>query len=83
MGLTLTDEEVEMITKTRESASESREIMLQRKVSLAVAAKYETWLQDNNTGSTFSTFVNNYGYEEPDATWRYKVVEAIRSALDE
>ena len=39
---------------------------------LQVAARYADWLEANGRGTSFSTFVNEFGYQEPDASKVYQ-----------
>lgn len=44
-----------------------------RNSPLLVAACYAEWLEANGRGTSFSTFVNEFGYDEPDAAKLYEV----------
>ncbi|WP_182212395.1 hypothetical protein [Stenotrophomonas acidaminiphila] len=39
---------------------------------LQVAARYADWLKANGRGTSFSTFVNEFGYQEADASKVYQ-----------
>jgi hypothetical protein len=45
---------------------------------LRLATEWESWLQRNRRGSTFSTFVDEFGYDEIGADTIYRRVEAVR-----
>ncbi len=51
---------------------------------LQVAARYADWLKANGRGTSFSTFVNEFGYQEADATKVYQnlVLPALRLLED-
>lgn len=78
----LTEDEQKLILKRRyeiAAKEESRRVKLQ---SIETAAKYEAWLQNEGRGSTFSTFVDEFGYDEHDASAVFRRVEAIRVAAE-
>ncbi len=43
-----------------------------RSTPLLVAACYAAWLKDNNRGTSFSTFVNEFGYDRSNASQIYQ-----------
>ena len=47
---------------------------------LQVAARYADWLKANGRGTSFSTFVNEFGYEESDCSNVYQnlILPALR-----
>lgn len=51
---------------------------------LGVAARYAEWLQIRGRGTSFSTFVNEFGYEEPDCSNVYQnfILPALRLLED-
>lgn len=80
-ALELTEEEVAHIKQRREKEEARKAVLKKRLDRIMVAHDYEKWLQDKGRGSTFSTFVNEFGYDELDSSEVYGVVEAIRGAL--
>ncbi len=78
--VTLTKGELEMIKACREKDRREAEERGARRKALRLAADYEAWLQDNGRGSTFSTFANEFDYDEHDASEVFKRVEKIRAA---
>lgn len=79
-NLELTDEERAMVLKRRDEARRASEARAATRAALQIAAEYESWLQDNGRGSTFSTFVNEFGYDKLGAGDVFRRVEAIRAA---
>ena len=49
--------------------------------ALKVAAQFEGWSQSHDEGLTFSTFVDSFGYQDPDAEKMYAAVERILKAV--
>lgn len=76
--LVLTESERALIIQRREDEKKAAEARASRRSALRVAADYEAWLQDNGRGSTFSTFVNEFGYDEAGAGDVFRRVETIR-----
>jgi len=64
--------------KAKEKAHDKKTILL-----LKVAFQYQSWLQKNLRGSTFSTFVNEFGYSSDQTKNDYEVVRAIINTADE
>lgn len=79
MSFEFTDEEKALILRNRQIAANRKTIERQRIFALETAVKYETWLQENKCSSTFSTFVDEFGYQAADSLV-FKQVEAIRNA---
>jgi hypothetical protein len=78
----LTEEEQALIMKRREEIAAKEERRRVKLLTIEIAAKYEAWLQREGRGSTFSTFVNEFDYDEHDASLMFKRVEAIRAAAE-
>jgi hypothetical protein len=76
----LTEEEQNLILKRREEIAALEETRRVKLLTLETAAKYEAWLQQEGRGSTFSTFVDEFGYDEHDASSMFKRVEVLRAA---
>jgi len=77
----LTSEEIEIIQKMRkekEKEKENRELIIK---ALKTAAQYEEWLFYNGMGSSFSTFVDDFGYQDKDVRLIYQLVESIRDDI--
>ena len=51
---------------------------------LEVAARYAEWLKAHDRGTSFSTFVNEFGYERSDAAkvYEYLILPALRLLED-
>ncbi|MCF7963989.1 MAG: hypothetical protein K9L79_00450 [Methylobacter tundripaludum] len=75
----VTEDEKKQILQRRQHEANLKTIQRQRLFALETAAKYEAWLQENNRGSTFSTFVDEFGYQAADKLV-FGQVEAIRLA---
>ena len=74
----MTDEEIKIIHKHREEKAAVAQRLWEKLKILELAMKFEKWLQDNGRGPSFSTFVNEFGYEEKDASSIFKAVMVIR-----
>ena len=44
---------------------------------LKIAYEYAVWLEENGAGSTFSTFIDDFGYQEKGAAFMYDNVMAV------
>ena len=51
-----------------------------RLMAIRVAAEYEEWLQENGRFDSFSTFINEFGYQKPDGSLMHEYVKRIRDA---
>ncbi len=78
----LTEYERKMVLADRLRRVQEQESLRMRRVVLDLAARYEAWLQDNGRGSTFSTFVNEFGYDEIGAAEIYRRVQKVQAAVD-
>ena len=47
---------------------------------LRVAHEYEIWLQDADVSSSFSTFINTFGYQESDGKQLFELVTRVLAA---
>lgn len=74
----LTQEEINLILGHREKQKERARERKNRIHLLDIAKKYEEWLQDNNRGSSFSTFMDEFGFSGLIAKDVFRLVEEIR-----
>ena len=80
MDLHLSEDEVQLILKKRAAenlASEKEQFFLK---SLKTAYEFSVWSHENELGLTFSTFIDSFGYEEPDVKQMYNAVRNILNA---
>jgi long-subunit acyl-CoA synthetase (AMP-forming) len=77
----ITESEKKLILQMRRDEANRKTIQRQRLFALEIAAKYEAWLQENNRGSSFSTFVDEFGYQVADKLV-FEQIEAIRHAAE-
>jgi hypothetical protein len=76
----LTPEEKAFILSKREKDKRvSKKAELKLRV-LKIAGNYESWLQANGRGSSFSTFVDEFGFDEHGASEFFRRVEKVRVA---
>lgn len=78
--LVLTDSELEIVLKLREKNARATNERALKLDMLRLAAEYEFWLQNNCMSSTFSTFMDGFGYGKVGAPGVFRRVEAIREA---
>lgn len=78
MLINLTEDERALILRRREKAEAEALALLAKLQVIETAAKYEAWLQSNKRGSSFSTFVNEFGYQEAGADVMFFRVENVR-----
>lgn len=79
MTFEITEAEKTLILQRRQQDANLKTIQRQRLFALETAAKYEAWLQENKRGSSFSTFVDEFGYQAADKLV-FGQVELIRFA---
>ena len=75
--IVLTKAEKEIILQLRkddEYRRRMKELYLSR---LKTAYEFAKWMEERGVGSTFSTFCNEFGYDELDASGVYEVVSDI------
>lgn len=76
----LDDEEQEIIRKHRQEKARVQRTLDFRLKSINVAGDFEKWMQENGQGNSYSTFVNTYGYQEPDSHLMHDHVSRILKA---
>lgn len=76
----LSPDEVALIRQRRAENSRREQQLEFRLEAIKVAAEYETWLQANKCGDSFSTFINEFGYQEPQGSIMHHYVTRIRKA---
>lgn len=76
-SLELTELELEMIRRHRAAQAVDAARRTARRVTLDVASRYEAWLQSNDRGSSYTTFVDEFGYDEKDAGEMFRKVETV------
>lgn len=79
----LSDEEINLINDHRAQKAKKLHLDKSRRRVLHVALQYRLWLARKGRGSSFSTFVDEFGYQERDCSEIFRVVENILSAADE
>lgn len=79
----LTADERGIIERVRAQKAADEQRRKREKQVLRLTVKYIGWLEREGRGSTFSTFVNEFGYDEHDSSQVYKVIEAIKVSLRE
>lgn len=74
----LSDSEVRMINESRAQIARTKAHAKLRRRALREAFRYECWLNRHHFGSSYSTFVNNFGYQGADSQEMFRVVDEIR-----
>lgn len=74
----LTEEEEKLLLDLRAQKEQIKANIAKRREILRVAYEYETWLQENGAGSTYSTFCDNFGYTGADREEMYHDVGDVR-----
>ena len=74
----LTKEEKAIILSRRNEQRKIEEIQSKRLQILQISFDYEKWLIENGRFSSFTTFVDEFGYDEKDNAIIFKQVESIR-----
>lgn len=82
LAIKFDDEEIEIIKKHR-AAKEKSDLRFNNRIkALDIARKYDIWLRKNGRGSSFSTFVDEFGFEGDDSFFMYQVLKDILAAAD-
>ncbi len=77
----LSDEEQALVIEHRRQLLAERNRLARRLRVLELALKYEHWLQKNERGSSFSTFVNEFGCDDGNSNTLYEQVQGVRDLL--
>ncbi|HBO4355102.1 TPA: hypothetical protein L4U31_002860 [Pseudomonas aeruginosa] len=78
----LDEEERALVHAHRQQKKEERDRLTRRLLVLELALSFESWLQKHERGSSFSTFVNEFGCDDPNHAKLYESVQAIRALLN-
>ncbi len=78
MNLTEDESALVLAHRTKQAQQEAEEAF-QRK-AIATTAAWVEWSEENSEGLTFSTFVNQFNYQERDGKEMFKAVERILNA---
>ena len=78
----LTDYEISLIQKHRAEQAEQAARSAFRSKALKTAVAFDQWSEANGEGLTFSTFINTFGYQEPDGRRMYEAVQRILEAAE-
>ena len=80
--LTLTEEEKNIILalrKDEEKRQQQKQMML---AVLETAARYARWLEENGRGTSYTTFVDEFGFDEDIKMSRHSFYELVTSCFD-
>ena len=73
----LTNEEKEIILQLRKDDEYRRRMKGLYLNRLKTAYEFAKWMDESGVGSTFSTFCNEFGYDDYDASETYEIVSGI------
>lgn len=79
----LTNDELKIIQEYRAKKEKIECQFKMQTKALNTAIDYIAWLKAHNRVTTFSTFVDEFGYEEEDCSFMYKVVVKVLEASDQ
>ena len=77
----ISDKELTKIKLEREKRKQERREHLHYVKILRVASEYSFWLHRKSRGSSYSTFVNEFGYQEKDSSKTFDLVTKILESL--
>jgi hypothetical protein len=77
MEMELTEEERQLILQRRSLKRKEEEDRLFQQNALKVASMWIDWSARDGSGLTFSTFVNEFGYDGQDGKEMFSAVERI------
>lgn len=83
ISMMVTEEEKFIIEKAREEKKEKIKKELKKQEMLEIANDYNKWLNENGEVSTFSTFVNSYGYDKENSNIVYRTITNIINAAND
>ena len=78
----LTDDEIYLIRSLRAEQAALAALQSRRMKALDTAASYGRWLFENGAGTSFSTFINEFGYQERDGQAMYADVTLLLDAAE-
>lgn len=73
----LSPEEIAIIQQRRKEKSAEEARVVFHKKAIATAHAFSVWSDENGLELTFSTFVNNFNYQEADGNAMYEAVKRI------
>lgn len=76
----LDDDEIALVERHRAEKKKRADRDAFVLLTLKVAAGYEEWLQREQQSDSFSTFVNQYGYQCAEASKLHDAIKVIRAA---
>ncbi len=76
----LTADEIKLIQVRRARKNEQQSHTQKTQKLLMLAYTYEKWLNKHGRGSSFSTFVDEFNYQDGDASETYKIIQNLRHA---
>lgn len=79
----LTKEEKELILKRRQDPVRAESRIRQQQKILKTSIDYWKWLVENGRGSSFSTFIEEFGYDGHDSSIMYKAVVIYLVLVDD
>lgn len=77
--MNLSAEEIHWIEERRAEREAAAKRQAEKLKILKTAYQYEEWLQENEAGSTYSTFCDDFGYGGEHREFMFKAVTQIRS----
>lgn len=80
--MVISPEEAQIINEKRAQKARKRHHAKLVRRALHVSLRYQCWLSRNRQGSSYSTFVNAFGYQQSDCSEMFRVVEKIRAAAE-
>lgn len=75
--LNLSQDEINLILRNRAIAEQKRKDYEFRKRAIKTAYEWLEWSEKEGMGLTFSTFVDDFGFDELGASQYYKAITAI------
>ncbi len=76
----LSPDEVALILRRREEQAQQEALWAFKRKAIAMAHAFDDWSATTGEGLTFSTFINNFGYQDQDGKQMYEAVQRIHEA---
>ncbi|NHQ86799.1 hypothetical protein HA050_11785 [Iodobacter sp. HSC-16F04] len=76
----LTADEIELIQKRRDKEAARQAAHVFQRKAISTANDFAKWSDEKNQGLAYSTFINDFFYQESDGKQMYAAVERILDA---
>jgi hypothetical protein len=79
----LNDYEIQLVRKHRAEVKAKADALEMRVLVLSTALAFERWLQKSGEGHSYSSFVNQFGYQDKESNKMYAQVCLVLNSIDQ